>query len=638
MIVPRSLSTSAIVTKPLIRAIAMLACGKIAYSQTPLAPPSQVGQWAGPFFLRLYPAHAVGDPLNLGKEPKNDSILGQITIDHDEVGAAAVIPPTGNNPYAGQILAWNFELLESGGNEVHNFRAWIIDPTQSPPSVTPLYFNFAGPNNLSEGTSFFCSGFSWSKDGKLTIAGGGLPSKPNGQIYEFDPTAAQPEPNPSGFTKQFPPMSNHLFWRFYPSMITMGSGANILIGGYQIDSTTNITNTSDSLCVASSATLPISYAAEQTFAGTSTNNHFWGQYPRAFCTKSGKIFVAFDNFADGSTPSISSTWEYQLGNSGSLVNLVTHAQDHWYGSAVIIEEQVINPAVNDFYERIFTIGGSPWLANPPASGNPTTLQTIHEYQLVNGTPTWTSKGVGAFGRMMANAVILPNRTVFLVGGSSLDSALGVVYAQPVQIPEIFDPSDQPAVSPFTPLPGTWTQMANHTEHRMDHSTAVLLPDGRVFAIGGLDNTSPTPVTPGTENVLRPGDTAEIFSPPYLFKGPRPVISSISASTWNYGDTNISITVRSGSNLIALPPKVVLMRPCACTHNFDFDQRYVEVKSTSVTSAGSNIYNVSVSAPPAGTNGILKNAAPPGWYMLFVIDQTAGPGNEIPSVAKWVKLQ
>ncbi|MBI3818456.1 MAG: DUF1929 domain-containing protein [Planctomycetes bacterium] len=48
--------------------------------------------------------------------------------------------------------------------------------------------------------------------------------------------------------------------------------------------------------------------------------------------------------------------------------------------------------------------------------------------------------------------------------------------------------------------------------------------------------------------------------------------------------------------------------------------------------------MSVLAPPSGTNGVLRNAAPPGWYMLFVVDTAGGAGNAIPSVASWVKLQ
>ena len=66
--------------------------------------------------------------------------------------------------------------------------------------------------------------------------------------------------------------------------------------------------------------------------------------------------------------------------------------------------------------------------------------------------------------------------------------------------------------------------------------------------------------------------------------------------------------------------VVLVRPGTPTHAFDMDQRFVGLSFT----AGSGVLNVT--APPNG------NIAPPGYYMLFVLN-TAG----VPSVAKFVKI-
>ena len=68
---------------------------------------------------------------------------------------------------------------------------------------------------------------------------------------------------------------------------------------------------------------------------------------------------------------------------------------------------------------------------------------------------------------------------------------------------------------YSPASNTWTPMAEQAEQRAYHSTALLLPDGRVRS--GGDNTNP-----GGGNT---GDAYEIFEPPYLFRGPRPVIAS-----------------------------------------------------------------------------------------------------------------
>jgi len=65
---------------------------------------------------------------------------------------------------------------------------------------------------------------------------------------------------------------------------------------------------------------------------------------------------------------------------------------------------------------------------------------------------------------------------------------------------------------------------------------------------------------------------------------------------------------------------VLMRPGAQTHAFDMEQRMVGLSFTS----GDGV--LQVTAPPNG------NIAPPGYYMLFVVD-SAG----VPSVASFVQL-
>ena len=137
--------------------------------------------------------------------------------------------------------------------------------------------------------------------------------------------------------------------------------------------------------------------------------------------------------------------------------------------------------------------------------------------------------------------------------------------------------------------------------RTYHSTAFLLPDGRVMAFG--DN---------------PGDGSyathiSIYSPPYLFQGARPQILSVASPEWSYGSTE-QITVDSPVT------RAALIRPAAVTHSSDPNQRYVELPMTvSGTSIG-----LHVTSNP--------NIAPPGWYMLFVV----GAGG-VPSVAQWVHL-
>jgi hypothetical protein len=139
--------------------------------------------------------------------------------------------------------------------------------------------------------------------------------------------------------------------------------------------------------------------------------------------------------------------------------------------------------------------------------------------------------------------------------------------------------------------------------RTYHETALLMPDGRILVGGGGGCCN----APDQFN-------AEIFSPPYLFKGPRPVISSV-ASTVSYGTQSFLATPDAASI-----QSVAFMRLGAQTHQVDMSQRYVPLSFTQ-TSGGLNV------TWPANAN-----LAPPGDYMVFIVN-----GNGVPSVASIVNI-
>lgn len=109
-------------------------------------------------------------------------------------------------------------------------------------------------------------------------------------------------------------------------------------------------------------------------------------------------------------------------------------------------------------------------------------------------------------------------------------------------------------------------------------------------------------------------TGEIFSPPYLFRGPRPTISAAPGSV-GYGHSFV-VQTPDGSNV----ERAVLIRPGSATHGVHFDQRGVVLEFTSDPG------DLTIAGP--------ENAriAPPGWYMLFLLSSDG-----VPSIAEWVHV-
>jgi hypothetical protein len=202
-----------------------------------------------------------------------------------------------------------------------------------------------------------------------------------------------------------------------------------------------------------------------------------------------------------------------------------------------------------------------------------------------------------FPRLHLNAVLLPDRTVFVTGGSLKQED------QPLArlTPEIYDPATD-----------TWTPMAPSTVPRLYHSTAILLPDATVVAAGGNpEGGTHVEWDDDPDEEMR----LEVFSPPYLFRGPRPTITAAPAQC-TYGQV-----IQVNSPQSASIRWASLIRNCVTTHSFDGSQRLVDLEISS--RAGG------VVAAKVPQN---RNLAPPGWYMLFLVDN-----NGVPSVARWIQV-
>jgi fibronectin type 3 domain-containing protein len=208
------------------------------------------------------------------------------------------------------------------------------------------------------------------------------------------------------------------------------------------------------------------------------------------------------------------------------------------------------------------------------------------------SPAWRETAPMAFPRSYHNLTLLPDGTVLASGGMS--GSDGIDLGKAVLPAEIWNPDTE-----------TWKTVASLSNGREYHSTALLLLDGRILMAGGGQ-------LPGTAAVDQ--NNGEIYSPPYLFKGARPTISA-APTLVQYGST-FTVSTPDAANIAS----VSLIRTPSVTHGFDQNQRFQWLSFTK------NSGSLTVQAPAAA------NTAPPGYYMLFVVNT-----NGVPSIAKLVRF-
>ncbi|KAI3750324.1 hypothetical protein L2E82_20958 [Cichorium intybus] len=217
-----------------------------------------------------------------------------------------------------------------------------------------------------------------------------------------------------------------------------------------------------------------------------------------------------------------------------------------------------------------------------------------------------------YGRIMGDMVMLPTGDVLIINGAQAGTQGFELASQPCLYPLLYRP-DEPVGLRFMTLNPS-------SVPRMYHSTANLLPDGRILIAGSnphyfykFDAEFPTELR------------IEAFSPEYLLAEKaniRPTILELPEKI-NYGGS-FDVVVTTELPVVGIIEVNIASAPFA-THSFSQGQRLVKLAVSSAVPDAVGSYRIACTAPPDG------RVAPPGYYMVFAVN------TGVPSVAKWVKL-
>jgi hypothetical protein len=300
-------------------------------------------------------------------------------------------------------------------------------------------------------------------------------------------------------------------------------------------------------------------------------------YPRLFLLPNGNVFYA-------GTESVSA-WIFNPG-AGSWAQSATSTMKRNYGSSVLLPLLAPN-----YTPRVMNFGG----------GSPATSST-EIIDLSAGTPSWKPGPSMSTGRIEMNAIVLPNGKVLAEGGSLNNESPDM----PGKRADVYDP-----------VSNTMSSAGTAAYSRLYHSTALLLPDATVMSMGS---------NPSSRGSYEPA--IEVYTPPYLFDAndnlittDRPTITLVTPGVLGYG-ASFTVNYTSTSPISS----AVLMRPGSSTHAFDMEQRLIGLCGASPQPACIGSGQLNLTTPPNG------NIAPPGYYMLFLLDNAG-----VPSVAQFIQI-
>lgn len=463
-----------------------------------------------------------------------------------------------------------------------------------------------------------CSGHAFLGDGRLVVAGGVTDQNVGhfgfahdsgvreAHIYRPLAEGWEPADQPVGSLRFQPGSNSKGGGRWYPTLLTVGNGEVLAVAGHPFIGTC-LERDENNVCISEDSTgaddyvypgdatprhnnnTPERYSpttnewALLTAESSSHNNLEPDEYPRLHLGPSGHVF--FSTIAKNNKRFYD---PYTGKYSGPDIALGDSAYQH--GSSAT---SVLLPILPNDLDNIWVLvcGG----------------ETPRRINIADDDPAWQDAGNRTIDgnpvRTDLCAVILPTGRIFLSGGVGDN---GNVEATGVYLPEIYVPAINWTTGQYTSGEGTWAEVPSAeaaTIARGYHSVALLMPDGRVWTAGSTNNVDEAERS-----------TIEIYEPDYIAVANRIVIDTCPKSV-GYGQ---SFKIRTTPSAVR---NVAVTRCGSVTHAFDSDQRYVGLAITQfaeIIPGNDSLLEITLTSP------VGPGVAPPGNYMLWVIDVAGNP--------------
>ncbi|GGO84762.1 galactose oxidase early set domain-containing protein [Wenjunlia tyrosinilytica] len=486
----------------------------------------------------------------------------------------------------GKVLLFSFERVETDPTKEpaptnvigpeNAGRAYLWDPSKGTGTaaftkVTPPSVVMPDGTGTARPAPFFCAGHAFLPNGMLGVFGGNLGG--NGGTgaklsLVFDP-----------WTETWSMNEDMSVGRWYPSVVTGADGRQLIMSGQSElgwGTPTPVVERFPAL----NRPVPTSPTDTPRFVPVDrfkVDAPFKTDYPHLFSLRDGKIYGLGRDFDQ--------QWLFDPVNE-TRADLPPRIDgtNRTYGSAVPLPGGFRGP------DSVLVLGGD---RNDP-----------NTYQLVSGNK-WKTQEPRAFGRTQDDTLLMPDGNLLTVNGA-------------------FDIRDY-GNGPYNPnadlkyrqietrdAQGDWKLGPVQRLPRGYHSNAVVMPDGRVMITG--DELQQIANDPDIKDDMN--GSIEIYEPAYLHNGARPDLGAVPMGPLAH-DERFTVSTSSARDV----KRAVLLAPTTATHSVNTSQRHIELRIKNVGSG-----QLELQAPPSSA------AAPPGYYMLFLLNEEG-----VPSVAKWLSF-